>query len=84
MIDILEQINNQHSYYIRGLLTYSEMLENIIRIAEDEKPRRIEYRHGNRGSWKPFNDNIYTKEEAADVLKTLEYNSLGLTFRATA
>ena len=84
MTDILEQINNQEAYYRRGLITYTETLDNIIRIAEDEKPRRIEYRKGNRGSWKPFDDVLYTKQEAADLIERLSYNNLGLWFRAIA
>lgn len=83
-MDLLENINNQYNHYRRGLLTYSEMLDNIIKIAENEKPRSIEYRNGSRGSWKPFDDVLYTKQEADDLIERLSHNNLGLTFRATA
>jgi len=84
MTNILEEITKQEAYYRRGLLTYTEMLDNIIRIADEEKPRRIEYRKNNRGSWKPFDDILYTKKEAAELIERLSYNNIGLRFRAIA
>ena len=82
--DIIEEITKQEAFYRRGLLTYTEMLDNIIKIAEDEKPRRIEYRNGSRGSWKPFDDILYTKQEADELIERLSYNNIGLRFRAIA
>lgn len=84
MTDIMEQINNQASYYTRGLLTYTEMLQNIIGIAEKEMPRLIEVRKGNKGKWKTFSETHYTKEEAENILESLNYNSMGYQFRAVS
>lgn len=81
-MNILEKINDQYSYYMRGLLTNSEMLENIIKIATDELPRRIECRKGNKGKWRIFSDKLYTIEEAAEILEVLNYNSMGYEYRA--
>jgi len=81
-MNILENITNQTSYYKRGLLTYTEMLENIIKIASDEMPRLIEIRKGNNGKWKVFSDRLYNKEEVNEVLESLNYNSMGYQFRA--
>lgn len=80
-MDLQEKINNQFNYYRRGLLTWSEALENIEKMIDDEKYRRIECRKG-RGKWKTFSDKLYSKEEAADVLESLNYCSLGYEFRA--
>ena len=66
-----EKINNQFNYYRRGLLTWSEALENIEKIIDDAKYRRIEYRNG-RGKWKALSDKLYSKEESAAVLESLE------------
>ena len=78
-----ENINKQFDYYKRGLLTHQEMLENIIKAAEDEKPRKIEYRKG-KTDWKPVSDTLYSKnaaEEAIKILWTFENCTIADEFR---
>lgn len=81
-MDFITNINNQYSHWSKGLITYTEMLQSISQIVENEMPRRIEYRKGKKGAWKVFTDVLYTKEESADELERLSYNTLGLEFRA--
>ena len=65
-----DAINNQFEYYTKGLLTHQEMLQNIVKLAEDDMPRKIEYRKG-KGDWKPVSDTLYSKDAAKDVIKAL-------------
>lgn len=81
-MDILENISKQHGYYMRGLLTYTEMVQNIMELAQAEMPRRIETRRGKSGKWRPFNDKLYSLDEINALLETLNYNSMGYEFRA--
>ena len=81
-MDIQERINLQFASYRRGLLTNCEMLENIIKIATDAMPRRIECRKGNNGKWKPFSYTLYDASEVGGVLDSLIDNTLGYQFRA--
>ena len=80
-MDIIENINKQNSYYMRGLLTYTEMLQNIADLVQAEMPRRIEARKGSSGKWRAFNDKLYSMKEAAEALEILNYNSMGYQFR---
>ena len=82
-MDIIDNIISQGSYYRRGLLTYSEMLQNISDIVQDEMPRIIECRKGSTGKWHAFSDKQYTKTEATEALEVLNYNALGYQFRIT-
>ena len=81
-MDIHERIDLQFASYRRGLLTNTEMLENIIQIATDAMPRRIECRKGNNGKWKPFSWTLYNADEVGAVLDSLIDNTLGYQFRA--
>lgn len=65
-----ENINKQFDYYKQGLLTHQEMLENITKLAEDDMPRKIEYRKG-KGDWKPVSDTLYSKNAAQETIKAL-------------
>lgn len=80
-MDLIENINKQNEYYMIGLLTYTEMLQNIADLVQAEMPRRIEAR-GKSGKWRPFNDKLYSLKEADEALEILNFNSMGYEFRA--
>lgn len=81
-MDFIENINKQYEYYMRGLLTNTEMLQNIANLVQAEMPRRIEARRGKSGRWRPLNDKLYSQKEADEALEILDFNSLGYEFRA--
>ena len=84
MRDLFEEINNAHEHYKRGLLTYGEMLNRIITLAEEEKSHVIEYKTAKGRTWKEFSDIYYSKSEAEAEITRLNNNTAGLVFRYRA
>lgn len=81
---LMEDINRQHELYMKGMLTYSEMLNNIISLAEAEKSYIIEYKTLSSRKWKPLSDTIYTLLEAKEEIERLNGTDSGYAFRYKA
>lgn len=83
-MDLMTNICRQHDLYLKGLLTYGEMLNNIIQIAEEEKSYVIEYKTNKGRTWKLFSDTFYSLSEAKEEIDRISNNELGLIFRYKA
>ena len=81
---LMEDINRQYELWKKGMLTYSEMLNNIISLAEEEKSYIIEYKALSGRKWKPLCDTIYTLLEAKEEIERLNGTDSGYAFRYKA
>lgn len=83
-MELIENINKQYEYYKRGLLTYDEMLNNIIRLAEEEKSYVIECKTSKGKPWKLFTDTFYSLSEVKEEIARISNNDAGIIFRYKA
>lgn len=83
-MDLMTNIFRQHDLYLKGMLTYGEMLNNIITLAEEEKSYVIEYKTSKGRTWKLFSDTFYSLKEAKEEIERINNNELGLIFRYKA
>jgi hypothetical protein len=83
-MNLLENITLQYEYFKKGLLTYNEMLNGIIKLAEAEKSYIIEYKAAKNKPWKPFTDTFYSLAEAQAEVERISNNDAGFTFRYKA
>lgn len=81
---LMEDINRRYEQYTRGLITYGEMLNCIIQLAEEEKSYVIEYKTSKGKTWKLFCDTFYSLSEAKEQVDRISNNELGLIFRYKA
>lgn len=81
---LMEDINRQYDLWKKGMLTYSEMLNNIISLAETEKSYIIEYKALSGRKWKPLSDTIYNLSEAKEEIERLNGTDSGYAFRYKA
>lgn len=80
-MNLLNDITEKYMNYRNGLLTYSEMLDEIISLAENEKSYIIEYKANKRKTWKRFTDTIYTLTEVKAEIERINNNDAGIVFR---
>lgn len=81
---LIDDINLTYEYWKNGLLTYSEMLNRIAQLVENEKDYIIEYKASKGSRWKVFSDTVYTLTEAQEETARLNESCRVLTFRYKA
>ena len=81
-MELMDNINKQHELWKKGMLTYTEMLNNIIQLAESEKDYVIEYKAGK--TWKRFSDIFYSLSEVKEEVARINNNDAGIVFRYKA
>lgn len=82
-MDLMTNICRQHDLYLKGMLTYGEMLNNIIELAEAEKSYVIEYKAKGK-VWRRFTDTLYSLTEAKAEIERISVNDMGIIFRYKA
>lgn len=80
-MNLLNDITKKYMDYRNGFLTYDEMLDEIISLAENEKSYIIEYKANKRKTWKRFTDTIYTLTEVKAEIERINNNDAGIAFR---
>lgn len=80
-MNLLNDITKKYMDYRNGFLTYGEMLDEIISLAENEKSYIIEYKANKRKTWKRFTDTIYTLTEVKAEIERINNNDAGIVFR---
>ena len=83
-MQVIDDINKQYDFWKKGLLTYDEMLNNIIQLAENEKSYVIECKASKGRPWKLFTETIYTLTEAKEEIARISNNDAGIVFRYRA
>ena len=78
-MQVIDDINKQYDFWKKGLLTYNEMLNNIIQLAENEKSYVIEYKASKGRPWKLFTETIYTLTEAKEEIAIEAYKQAAIS-----
>ena len=83
-MNFIETVNHLYECYKKGLLTYNEMIDNVIQAAENEKSYVIEYKTSKGKPWRPFTDTLYNLTEVKEEIARISNNDAGILFRYKA